>query len=89
MAAEDTGRNAVQNSGDEPKSEDTDVEKNVKSLANEQGPVDEKGTPGSGTSVDPNVVDWDGSDDPTNPRNWSNAYKMLNVGLVSLSVLYA
>lgn len=39
--------------------------------------------------VDPNIVDWDGPDDPANPRNWSKARKMLNVSLVSLSVYYS
>jgi hypothetical protein len=32
---------------------------------------------------DPNIVWWDGPDDPANPLNWSNALKVINVGLVS------
>lgn len=50
----------------------------------------EKGIPaGDDASIaDPNLVDWDGPDDPANPRNWSKAFKMANVLLVSLSVLY-
>jgi hypothetical protein len=32
---------------------------------------------------DPNVVWWDGPDDPADPLNWSNALKVINVGLVS------
>ncbi len=32
---------------------------------------------------DPNLVYWDGPDDPANPHNWSNALKVINVGLVS------
>ncbi|KAJ5979491.1 Major facilitator superfamily domain general substrate transporter [Penicillium viridicatum] len=36
----------------------------------------------------PNLVDWDGPDDPANPRNWSKTFRMANVLLVSLSVLY-
>lgn len=39
-------------------------------------------------ATDPNLVDWDGPDDPANPRNWSKTFKMANVLLVSLSVLY-
>lgn len=39
-------------------------------------------------TLDPNLVDWDGPDDPANPRNWSKAFKMANIFLVSLSVLY-
>ncbi|PWY80760.1 MFS general substrate transporter [Aspergillus sclerotioniger CBS 115572] len=38
--------------------------------------------------ADPNIVSWDGPNDPANPRNWSKAYKLVNVTLVSLSVLY-
>lgn len=50
----------------------------------------EKGNPaGNDASItDPNLVDWDGPDDPANPRNWSKTFKMANVLLVSLSVLY-
>lgn len=32
---------------------------------------------------DPNVVDWDGPDDPANPQNWSNSNKAITVVLVS------
>ena len=35
-----------------------------------------------------NVVDWDGPDDPANPRNWSKTFKMVNISLLSISVLY-
>ncbi|KAJ8120367.1 hypothetical protein ONZ43_g2907 [Nemania bipapillata] len=38
--------------------------------------------------VDPNIVSWDGPNDPTNPRNWSNATKLTHVLIISLSVLY-
>uniref|UniRef100_A0A0D2Y315 Major facilitator superfamily (MFS) profile domain-containing protein n=1 Tax=Fusarium oxysporum (strain Fo5176) TaxID=660025 RepID=A0A0D2Y315_FUSOF len=37
---------------------------------------------------DPNIVDWSGPDDPENPRNWSKAYKLTNIIVISLSVLY-
>ncbi|KAL9568795.1 hypothetical protein ACKAV7_007109 [Fusarium commune] len=37
---------------------------------------------------DPNIVDWSGPNDPENPRNWSEAYKLANVVVISLSVLY-
>ena len=32
---------------------------------------------------DPNIVSWDGPDDPADPMNWSNTIKVINVGLVS------
>ncbi|KAH8653888.1 major facilitator superfamily domain-containing protein [Xylariales sp. PMI_506] len=41
------------------------------------------------TTIDPNIVDWDNPDDPANPRNWSKGHKILNIALVSLSVLYS
>ncbi|KAH8726364.1 major facilitator superfamily domain-containing protein [Phaeosphaeriaceae sp. PMI808] len=34
-----------------------------------------------------NKVNWDGPDDPENPRNWSTGFKMANVFLVGLSIL--
>lgn len=33
---------------------------------------------------DPNVVDWDGHDDPENPLNWSNKRKWAAIGMVSM-----
>jgi hypothetical protein len=32
---------------------------------------------------DPNIVDWDGPDDPANPMNFSTRFKALNVGIIS------
>ena len=36
------------------------------------------------TSPDPNIVDWDGPDDPANPMNWSSGKKVAAIGIVSL-----
>ncbi len=33
---------------------------------------------------DPNIVWWDGPDDPENPLNWSESLKMGNVAIISL-----
>ncbi|KAI8652917.1 MFS domain-containing protein [Fusarium keratoplasticum] len=53
---------------------------------------DDRDLEGSVTSVeleaadapqDPNVVDWDGPDDPANPHNWSRARKGGTIALVS------
>lgn len=33
--------------------------------------------------VDPNIVDWDGPDDPANPINFSGSIKSINVGIIS------
>ena len=35
------------------------------------------------------VVDWDGPDDPANPRNWSHGIQMVQIALVSVFTLYA
>ncbi|RJE25315.1 Major Facilitator Superfamily [Aspergillus sclerotialis] len=38
---------------------------------------------------DPNIVDWDGDDDPAHPRNWSKFLRNLHVVLASVFTLYA
>lgn len=48
----------------------------------------------TGTMVDepqsnPNVVDWDGPNDPEHPLNWSKAQKNLHLAIVSLFTLAA
>jgi MFS transporter, DHA1 family, multidrug resistance protein len=37
-------------------------------------------------SIHPNVVDWDGPDDPKNPRNWSVWRRGMIVGIVTCIV---
>ncbi|CAG9993097.1 unnamed protein product [Clonostachys byssicola] len=61
-----------------------DVEAQNLNKEAEKGPLEADDTP----TPDPNIVDWDGPDDPATPRNWSNRYKLTNVVVVSLSVLY-
>lgn len=34
-------------------------------------------------AVDPNIVSWDGPNDPDNPVNWSSGLKCSNIALVS------
>jgi hypothetical protein len=34
-------------------------------------------------AADPNIVDWDGPDDPANPMNWSERRKWTTVTVVS------
>ncbi|OTB19790.1 hypothetical protein K445DRAFT_344848 [Daldinia sp. EC12] len=36
---------------------------------------------------DPDVVDWDGPDDPENPLNWSDKKKWLNIAILSIMTL--
>ena len=35
------------------------------------------------SAMDPNIVDFDGDDDPENPQNWPNRQKYVIVGLLS------
>ncbi|KAF9768355.1 hypothetical protein IL306_014356 [Fusarium sp. DS 682] len=87
--------------GDFGREKDSTVDKQRDSAAGETNCDDieaanvskdtEKGSPAAGEedpTPDRNIVDWDGPDDPANPRNWSKAYKLANVVVVSLSVLY-
>ena len=37
----------------------------------------------TGTEVDPNVVDWDGPDDPQNPMNWPEKLKWANIAVIA------
>jgi hypothetical protein len=39
------------------------------------------------TTQDPNIVDWDGPNDPANPLNWPRAKKIAALGIVSLIAL--
>ena len=35
------------------------------------------------TEVDPNIVNWDGADDPKNPINWSEKLKWANIAVIA------
>lgn len=39
---------------------------------------------GEAGEADPNIVDWDGPDDPQNPMNWPDSKKWLNVAVLSI-----
>ncbi|KAH7367026.1 polyamine transporter 3 [Plectosphaerella cucumerina] len=43
----------------------------------------EKGAASEPEGSDPNVVNWDGPDDPENPQNWPDKKKWMNIGLIS------
>lgn len=53
--------------------------------ANRTGPaeVDLEKAPAVEADSDPNVVDWDGPDDPGNTINFSTSSKIINVGIIS------
>lgn len=63
---------------------DTDVE----CLTVEGGPEPEKSSAqGRVPPQHPNIVDFDGPDDPDNPLNWSTTRKMTSILIVSLTAL--
>jgi hypothetical protein len=39
------------------------------------------------TERDPNLVDWDGPDDPASPPNWPDKQKWLNITVLSILTL--
>lgn len=45
--------------------------------------ADKKEKPVIQAGLDPNIVDWDGPNDPGNPMNFSTRFKVLNVGIIS------
>jgi hypothetical protein len=49
--------------------------------ASRDGPAAEKGGAENG---DPNIVSWDGPDDPANPMNWTMRKKWSNVAVLSV-----
>jgi hypothetical protein len=58
-----------------------DMEKQGALEGDDQVPSETKST------NDPNIVDWDGPNDPENPMNWPTSKKITNIALVSLITL--
>lgn len=63
------------------KSNTADVEKGSSLSA---GPGSIHNDSDSPAPADPNIVTWDGPEDPANPMNWSKKKKVLNVATVSM-----
>ncbi|KAK7755361.1 hypothetical protein SLS62_002587 [Diatrype stigma] len=57
---------------------DGDIDIDIEASQDKQEPT---------TETDPNLVDWDGPDDPENPVNWSDKKKWLNVATLSILTL--
>jgi len=57
-----------------------DIEKNT--LKNDKADIGEEDVVIE-PEVDPNLVDWDGPDDPANPMNWTERKKWTTVTVVS------
>lgn len=65
-----------------PTSSDSEKEVDLEAgLHNED--LDKKEPETVKTEVDPNIVDWDGPDDPKNPINWSEKLKWANVAVIA------
>jgi hypothetical protein len=61
---------------------DQDVEKKPVEPIDAFNPI-----PGAEVESDPNIVTWDGPNDPENPMNWSAAKKYSAIGIVSFITL--
>ena len=60
------------------------LEKEIDLEAGHRGDDADKKEPDTNkTEVDPNIVDWDGPDDPQNPINWSEKLKWANVAVIA------
>lgn len=92
MAASETESDTVQADGQDIRNSGAGAdpeEARPSQPPDEKDATGEKPPPTGNAVAEPNLVDWDGPNDPANPRNWSKARKMWNIGLVSLSVLYS
>lgn len=61
----------------QPPSESHKTEAREKTVAEDDEPQ----------QLDPNIVDFDGPNDPENPLNWSTARKATSIAIVSLTAL--
>jgi hypothetical protein len=52
--------------------------------ATRDGPAGEKREEEVKEERDPNIVSWDGPDDPTNPMNWTMRKKWSNIAVLSV-----
>jgi hypothetical protein len=62
--------------------EDTNIRDVEKGRLNENGAI-QADEAGETKAADPNIVDWDGPDDPANPMNWASRKKTTAIGIVS------
>jgi hypothetical protein len=58
-----------------------DVEKQPQNSVD--GPSPAAANAKDNAEADPNIVTWDGPDDPANPMNWTTKKKVTAVGIVS------
>ncbi|KIX00130.1 uncharacterized protein Z518_10267 [Rhinocladiella mackenziei CBS 650.93] len=65
-----------------PDRRDPDVERGIPIVDTTQD-ADEKASPVTAAAHDPDIVDWDGPDDPKKALNWTNKKKWSNVAIIS------
>lgn len=70
------------NGGGSPASSNLEKEIDLEAGHRSEG-SDKKESETTKQEVDPNIVDWDGPDDPKNPINWSEKLKWANVAVIS------
>ncbi|KAJ4424524.1 hypothetical protein N0V82_000848 [Gnomoniopsis sp. IMI 355080] len=80
-----TEESRVRSPGPPVSSSSTTTAEDNRSGKHETPDVEKQGDlqPATQAASDPNIVDWDGPDDPENPVNFSARFKVLNVGIVS------
>ncbi|KAF2678778.1 MFS general substrate transporter [Lentithecium fluviatile CBS 122367] len=64
--------------------QDKDVEKQPDTTADTSNPII---TDNANADIDPNIVTWDGPNDPANPMNWTTSKKVAAIGIVSFITL--
>lgn len=66
---------------------DVDLEHGTSESGSSEKKEESSGNEGEKEEVDPNIVDWDGPDDPANARNWTEKKKWGNI-LVIASITF-
>lgn len=73
---------------EQEKEEDKDWDSSPTPLGDEENPLPPQQDEFKEDGIDPNIVGWDGDNDPENPRNWTNGYKSwitFQLGMLALS----
>ena len=83
MSTLEPGRPASARSSTQAESlTEQDIEKQQDGVTDAPAPTaDDK------VETDPNIVNWDGPDDPENPMNWNSRKKAAAIGIVSFITL--
>ena len=66
-----------------PKNPETEAEVDLENGKDESSSNREEQEVNQGEPLDPNIIDWDGPDDPQNARNWSSMKKWGNIAVIA------